>query len=385
LADVPEVLVDADGLSNGLLSVTVEPAGTLRLQTVGGIELGGVGRLVDGGDVGDLYNYGPPPRDVLIDEPQSVTREVLEDSPLRARVEVSRSYLWPAAAASGRVERSTDLREAVVRMVVELRSGEPFVRLALTLDNPCRDHRLRLHVPLHRPAQFSDAEGQFAVVRRGLTAEGGVGEEPVPTFPARGWVDAGGVALLLDHVSEYELVDVDEGQARGVAVTVLRAVGQISRSDHPMRALNAGPESPTPSAQLQGEQELSLAVYPHGGDWFGGDVAAAAERYHHPFVSVAGNGAAEHGEQEAEGLLVEGVGVQLCALRRRGDWLEARVLCQGPAGVDATLTGAFATAREAGLLGRSGPELVVRRGDRGSVRLELSPWELRTVWLRAPR
>ncbi len=39
----------------------------------------------------------------------------------------------------------------------------------------------------------SSAEGQFAVVDRGLTAEAGHGEVPTPTFPAHGFVHAAGV------------------------------------------------------------------------------------------------------------------------------------------------------------------------------------------------
>ena len=32
---------------------------------------------------------------------------------------------------------------------------------------------------------------------------------PLPTFPAYGFVDAGGIAALLEHPIEYELVDGD--------------------------------------------------------------------------------------------------------------------------------------------------------------------------------
>src|SRR5687767_1320733 len=60
-----------DRLANGLLEVSVRPDGTLDLVG-GGRELTGVGRLVDGGDVGDSYNYAPPGDDVVIDEPEDV-------------------------------------------------------------------------------------------------------------------------------------------------------------------------------------------------------------------------------------------------------------------------------------------------------------------------
>ena len=128
-------------------------------------------------------------------------------------------------------------------MRVELRAGEPFVRLRVVVDNPCRDHRVRLHVPLAGPAERSSAEGQFAVVERGTSAEGGHGEVPLPTFPASGFVDAGGVAVLLDHVTEYELLtDPPE-----LALTLLRSVGQISRDHHRYRRSRPAPR-PRPRA-----------------------------------------------------------------------------------------------------------------------------------------
>jgi len=61
-------------------------------------------------------------------------------------------------------------------------AGEPFCRLDVAFTNNHPDHRVRLHVPLHRPATHSHAEGQFAVVARGLHSEGRHGEVPLPTF-----------------------------------------------------------------------------------------------------------------------------------------------------------------------------------------------------------
>ena len=51
-------------LDNGLVSVEVADDGTLRVRA-GQVEVAGVGRLVDGGDAGDLYNYAPPDQDLL--------------------------------------------------------------------------------------------------------------------------------------------------------------------------------------------------------------------------------------------------------------------------------------------------------------------------------
>ncbi|HEU4396678.1 MAG TPA: alpha-mannosidase [Actinomycetota bacterium] len=363
------------GLDNGLLAVAVAGDGSLRLRG-GGVTLDGVGRLTDGGDAGDLYNYAPPATDLLVTEPATVAVAGGAAGPLQGVLAVERTYRWPvgldAAAAARSAERAT------VRTVtrVELRAGEPFVRLRVSLDNPCRDHRVRLHVPLARPAAGSFAEGQFAVVERGTSAEGGHGEVPLATFPARGFVDAGGAAVLLDHVLEYELLtDPPE-----LALTLLRAVGQISRNAHRYREEPAGPEVATPAAQCLGPWSVGLAVHPHAGPWHADGVLEQAERYQHELLAVPGTGP-DAAPREAAGLAVEGDGVALSALRRRGEWLELRLACQHPDPVTATVGGGLLAAREADLLGRPGATLPLTGG---TLRLRLGAWEVRTFLVRLP-
>jgi alpha-mannosidase len=307
------------GLANGLLEVAVGADGTIVLRG-GGRELSGVGRLVEGRDVGDSYNYAPPPGDALVEEPSEVRVELPAEGPLRGELTVVRSYRWQDA-------------EVEVTTSVELRAGEPFCRLGVSFDNPLSDHRVRFHVPLAEPAERSAAEGQFAVVERGLTAEGGHGEVPLPTFPARGFVDAGGVGVLLDHVMEYELVD-----GRELALTLLRSTGLISRSDNPYREVNAGPEVPIPAAQLRGPWSIRFALFPHEASWNVAGVLREMEHYQHPFLTAPGTGELP-AVPERSGLELDGDNVVLSALRRRGDELELRVVNEQPRPATATVAG----------------------------------------------
>src|SRR6185437_5979976 len=117
---------------------------------------------------------------------------MLEIGPIRARVQIDSDFTWPVAAVGD--ERSCSARSdetvpVTVTTVLELRAGERFLRVEHELDNRARDHRLRAHFPLPAAVTGSDAECAFAVVHRGLTAEGGVHEHPLPTFPSRRFVD----------------------------------------------------------------------------------------------------------------------------------------------------------------------------------------------------
>lgn len=154
-------------LSNGLVEVAIAADGTLDVAGADGTVLRGVGRLVDGGDRGDSYNYAPPARDVLVSEPSEVTVELLEDGPLRSRTRVTRVYQWPVALSSDRDLRSGRTVPTPVETLVELRAGEPFVRVSTSFLNRSADHRLRFHVPLPEPVTRSASAGQFAVTERG--------------------------------------------------------------------------------------------------------------------------------------------------------------------------------------------------------------------------
>jgi mannosylglycerate hydrolase len=345
-------------LDSDLLRAEIAPDGTLTLQAADGTRVAGVGRIVDEGDVGDLYNFAPAPGGRTTDTPDEVTVHVLESGPLVGSVEVRRRYPW-----------------ADVRTVVELYAGEPFCRLAIGFDNRHPDHRVRLHVPLARPATHSYAEGQFAVVARGLESEGGHGEVPLPTFPAYSFVDAGGVAVLLDQVSEYELVDA----GRELAVTLLRATGLISRADHPLRAEPAGPVIETPRAQCLGPVRTRLAVLPHAGGWAEAGIPRASEAFRCPLVTVGGAGAPDTTLARRDGLGVEGDGVVLTSLRRSdADWLELRVVAMTRTPTAATIRGRFDAARRADLLGRPGTGLSTVDGQ---TVVPLRPWEIATIQL----
>ncbi|MFD3914165.1 alpha-mannosidase [Streptomyces sp. NPDC058603] len=369
-------------LSNGLVEVAIAADGTLDMTGTDGTVLRGVGRLVDGGDRGDSYNYAPPAQDVLVSEPTEVTVELLEDGPLRARTRVTRVYEWPVALSSD--ER--DLRDSrtvptPVETLVEVRVGEPFVRVSTSFLNQSADHRLRFHVPLPEPVTVSASAGQFAVTERGLTAEGGWGEYPIPTFPASSFVSAGAATVLVDHATEYELVA--DGSA--IALTLLRAIGSISVNIHPLRDEPAASEIPAPGAQDLGMRvENRFAVVPSSTGWQGANAVALAEDFRND-VLVA-RGTAPAGGQlppDAPGLRVDGADILVSSIRRvegdeRGPGTEVRLAAMSDTGSTARVTGAFTEATTVDLLGRPLSATPVTDG----LELALGPWEIRTVVVR---
>jgi alpha-mannosidase len=213
------------------------------------------------------------------------------------------------------------------------------------------------------------------VVERGLEMEGGHGEVPLPTYPARGFVGVDGLTVLLDQITEYEVVDRSE-----VALTLLRSFGLISRNSNAYREDPAGPEIPVPAAQLLGDRALTFALVPHVGGWERADVISLQERYAHPFLLARGTATEGRGKEPLVGLEISGAGAVLSALRRRGDWLEIRVVLEATEAADVEIRGPFGVARRVDLLGRLGDELPL--AEPGLLRLALAPWEIATLRLR---
>ncbi|MEZ0071140.1 alpha-mannosidase [Planotetraspora sp. GP83] len=362
-------------LDNGLVSVEVLPDGTFDVRGQDGTVLHGVGRLVDGGDRGDSYNYGPPAFDRLVEAPASVEVRVVESGPVRAAVEIDRRYGLPTALSEDPDRRSDKILDMPVRTRVELRAGEPFARVSVSFVNVVADHRLRLHVPLPRPASHSSAEGQFSVTDRGLTNEGGWGEFPIPTYPATGFVSSGDATVLLRGATEYELA----ADGAELAVTLLRSVGSISVNVHPLRDEPAASQIPIPGGrELGSEINVDLAILPSAGGWRAADTVRWAEHFRSP--GLWRHGSAEPGAAlppARSGIEVSGRGVHVSALRAVPIGVELRIVAMTPEPTVATVAGPYEAATTVDLLGRP-----IERLPAASVReIPLQPWEIRTFHL----
>jgi mannosylglycerate hydrolase len=352
---VGPITATATTLANGLVTVSVDPVdGTFSLDGHGGL-----GRLVDGGDAGDTYNWSPPAPDRIVDRPDGVDVTVAEDGPVRGRLVVERRYRWPHRVEAG---RRVGERAVTVTSTLELLAGERFVRVGVALDNQCRDHRLRAHFPLPRRAATTTAECAFGTVERGRDAEGGPTERALATWPSRRFVTAGGLTVAHEGLLEHELVD----GGSTLAVTLLRCTGLLSNGPMTMRPLPAGPVVPAEGAQLAGPRSVRYAVATGDVDpWTMADDA---------FLPLQVARAAGTGTGPARGSALTVTGAQVSAVVRRGRALEVRVFNPTPDPATVALDG-----RRGWLVDLRGrPE----RPFDGH--FELGPWRIATARLAEP-
>jgi hypothetical protein len=357
--DVPPVTVEDGRVANGLVVVEVDARdGTFALDG-----RPGHGRLVSDGDVGDTYNFSPPPSDRVVDTPVEVVVDVLERGPLRAVVRIARTYELPAAVDPVTGERVGSVR-TVVTTKLTVHAGEREIRVEHALDNQADDHRLRVWHPLPHRTDVVTAECAFGTVERGTTAEGGPQELGLATFPSRRFVQAGGLTVAHEGLPEHQLVDLDErdGTAGALAITVLRSVRYLSRDGLAYRQLPAGPQIELLGSRMHGPLTVRYAIV-------AGDDVDAYALADHAFTPLEVGRGHMSGHRAATGSALSVVGGEVSSVQRRNGTLEVRVF--NPSATPCIVT----------IVGRRGNVVDLRDRVVGSWdgEVALGPWQIVTL------
>jgi alpha-mannosidase len=261
-------------IENEFLRVEAAGDGTFTMTDKGtGVVFVGLNRFVDVGDRGDEYNFCPVKEDVVVSASEGKPSVCgTERSSARQTLTVSMNYRVPASLGQLRSQRSDERVDLPITTRISLIPGVRRAEIETTVVNMASDHRLRVHffVPAHM--ERFQTEGHFDVIARLVDLPADTAdwvEQPAPTHPQRTWTDVsdGRVGLLVANrgLPEVEVVRTDGGSE--IALTLLRCVGWLSRSDLSVRRGHAGPGLPTPEAQCTDEYTFQYALVPHSGDW----------------------------------------------------------------------------------------------------------------------
>jgi alpha-mannosidase len=258
----------SDTLDNGTLRVSLESDATITLAASDGSwTIARAISIEDVGDRGDLYTHSPfgPVRTVA----RYVRSHLVHSGPLRGEIETR----WRVVVPSASDRRLADARRGDrgagfvdVRIRLRLDAAAPFLRVVVDGLNGATGHRLRVRFGTGVASPRVVADAAFGPVDRVpievSDAERRV-EAPPPTAPLHRYVsvfdETRGATVYSDGLAEYE------ADASGdVAVTLVRAVGDLSRNDLPERPGHAGWPVPAPEAQMLGPFAGEFAVFPHG-------------------------------------------------------------------------------------------------------------------------
>lgn len=263
-------------LENEWLRVEADPRdGTLRLTDKStGRVIDGLNRLEDSGDRGDEYNFCPPAEDAIITQPiDAPVIQTTDEGVFGQEMTIHARYRIPADLTPDRAARTSETVELPVVTTVRLVPGQRRVDIRTTLDNAARNHRVRVQFPCGVRSEQTIVDEHFdRLVRGPLPAvdTDGWAEQPTATAAHSGFVavEQAGAGLLVATrgLPEYEHITSSDGST--LAITLLRAVGWLSRDDLVCRPGHAGPARATPGAQCLGSWTCEYSLIPFGDDAF---------------------------------------------------------------------------------------------------------------------
>lgn len=237
-----------------------------------GIEVSDLLRFFDGGDAGDVYNYSPPTVD-YVEQAQLVGAVQVEESPLYRRLIMHhRTRVAPELNAKRQRERGVRLIELTT--TATFYQGVPGVYFKTTFQNTACDHRLRAHIRTGIQSETLVSDAPFGMVERSATPPTDTPRFDPHTESYSGTMPMQRVAVVEDKVAGlalltrglHEVEPLLEGGQITLALTLVRAVGWLSRDDLQTRRGAVDHIKPVSGAQSlrHYESEYALMAVPPG-------------------------------------------------------------------------------------------------------------------------
>jgi alpha-mannosidase len=272
------------------------------------------------------------------------------------------------------------------RIAIQLDANARAMRLVVAGENRERDHRLRLRVSTGLANATTIADAAFFPVTRtplDISESDAAMEHVVPTAPLHRWIarfaSDGGAVLVSDGLAESE--SFADGS---VAVTLVRAVGELSRADLAERPGHAGWPASTPAAQCIGPYEARFALQLFSSD--SPDVRDEIERFaEDELLPITGETLRSNllDAHPAGGLELHGAGLTFssAAPAQREGWFVLRCVNQRDSAADGEwrLTRPITEAKRARL---DETPLASLEVDRGTIKFTAAPKEIVTLLVR---
>ncbi|MGQ9632133.1 MAG: alpha-mannosidase [bacterium] len=284
-----ELAANPTHIENEYYKVEVEAdSPTLRItDKLTGEVYEGCNCFVDGGDKGDTHSFCPPEEDKIVGSSDRPFRtSLVEDGPVRVTLRIEFDLPLPRFLSYDRRSRSEETVSCPVATSVSLYPKVKRIDFRTEIDNRAKDHRLRVHFPTKIATDHCFAEGNFDVIKREIDVPEATGwvERPSGAHPQRAFVDVSdgrtGFAVINRGLPEFQVIRERGGST--VALTLLRCVGRLGRSDLSVRHGGGGPFVEIPKAQCLGRNIFEYSLVPHSGTWESSEIYRDAHWFNAP-------------------------------------------------------------------------------------------------------
>lgn len=266
--------------------------------------------ITDVGDGGDTYNFDPLADDEPIEAELVGVRAGLNGplvasfiaeyqikipAGLSGHKQISRPGEPDGAFPVGDFRRSRDLLKHKIETEITLKAGSPVVGFETTFENRSQDHRMEVVFAVGEKLDETYSENHHGLLRRAVPAESKLhprvarrfmvpfgNEAPLDRYPCQRFFTAAGQIFFNTGLPEY-------GAAGSkVSMTILRAVGKLSRARLRTRGGGAGPNIDTPQANCLGPVKVNYGWAPfdrEGQNWRS-DCYRLADIYEEPLTAM---------------------------------------------------------------------------------------------------
>lgn len=275
-------LANKNVIENEYLKIKINSNGTFDLfDKLNKKEFKGLGYFYDEGEAGHAWvNIPVKPFTTTVKSKPRI--KLVNNGILSATFKINHKLRIPLNLAE-RKKKNPKLVNVDVNLFITLSKNSKRVELKVEVDNRAESHRLRIMFPSNLAAKFHYGEGQFDVVKRSSERPDTKDwvEQPMYDFPLHHFADVSdgknGLALLVDGLKEYELLD---DKKKTLAITLFRGFEYIiapsSKQDYTFQK----------GSQCLGKSSYRLAIYPHKGDWQAGEVYKEALNFNNQISLV---------------------------------------------------------------------------------------------------
>ena len=284
-AQATDLIVGERSAENSFLKLEIaDDGGLIITDKATGAIYSDLGHFYDVADAGDEYTFCPLPGDTPLTT-QGQRAEVNQTSDACAAIfSITLALDLPLVLEAYRQQRSSETTRIGIETQVTIYASQPGVYIKTSLTNTAGDHKLTVNFPTGLQVAQAHVDAAFMVAERDLKLPDSTGwvEDPTPLMHQRAFTDLSdgerGLAVLNRGLPSVEVTE--DGT---IALTLLRAVGWLSRDDLWVRRVAAGPLVPTPGAQCLGNYRYEYAILPHAGDWR--NVYQVAYNYNAPLLA----------------------------------------------------------------------------------------------------
>jgi len=260
-----KLVVGESSVSNGFYSASFNKDGTLSLtNNSSGVQYQRIHVFEDYGDRGDEYTFGRLGPEKA--RAKDVKRTILSAGPIAAEIHQTLNLEVFSSVDDSREKRIGKV-EIPVDSVFRFYRDTPRIDVTTRLTNLSKDHRLRICFDLPFKSDNTLTATHFGYIKRSGIAEiipdaevlertkSSYPEMPSGIQPQKGFIrvedknSSEAITIVNRGLPEVELVDGNR-----IALTILRCIGWLSRSDFPERPMDAGPSEETPGAQELGKE-----------------------------------------------------------------------------------------------------------------------------------